>query len=69
MYIDISIYAAVSNGKRKPRRFSLIRLPFAHLANGSLSFVRLFRRTNGSYPFANGLNGQNRTCQSMGRVQ
>ncbi len=35
---------AVSNGKRKPRRFSLIRLPFVN-------------RTNGSYPFANGLNG------------
>jgi hypothetical protein len=28
-----------SNGKRKPRRFSLIHLPFAHCANGSLSFV------------------------------
>ncbi len=29
------------NGKRKPRRFSLIRSLFAHRANGSLSFVRL----------------------------
>jgi hypothetical protein len=27
-----------SNGKRKPRRFSLIRLPFAYRANGSSSF-------------------------------
>ncbi len=34
------------NGKRKPRRFSLIHLSFAHRANGSLS----------SYPFANGQN-------------
>ncbi len=37
------------NGKRKPRRFSLIHLPFAHRANGSLS----------SYPFANWLNALN----------
>ncbi len=29
------------NGKRKPKRFSLIRLPSAHPANGSLFFVRL----------------------------
>jgi hypothetical protein len=52
IYAAISIYiftkngttymdAAVSNGngKRKPRRFSLIRLPFPHRANGSLSFL------------------------------
>jgi hypothetical protein len=32
-----------SNGKR-PRRFFLIRLPFAHRANGSLSFVRLLTK-------------------------
>jgi hypothetical protein len=31
-------------GKRKPRRFSLFRLPFAHRVNGSLSFVRLFTK-------------------------
>jgi hypothetical protein len=30
-----------SNGKQKPRRFSLTRLPFAHRANGSLLFVHL----------------------------
>jgi hypothetical protein len=30
--------------KRKPRLFSLIRLPFAHRANGSLPFVRLLMR-------------------------
>jgi hypothetical protein len=28
--------------KQKLRRFSLNSLPFAHRANGSLSFVRLF---------------------------
>jgi hypothetical protein len=33
-----------SNGKWKPRQFFLIRLPFAHRANGSLSFVRLLTK-------------------------
>ncbi len=33
-----------SNGKRKPRQFSLIRLPFAHRANGSSSFVCLLTK-------------------------
>ncbi len=44
IYISISVYifTAVSNRKWKPRRFSLIRLPFAHRATGSLSLVRLF---------------------------
>jgi hypothetical protein len=37
------------NGKRKTRRFSLIRLPLTH-------------RENGSYPFANGLNGLAHLC-------
>jgi hypothetical protein len=37
VYICIYIYAAISNEKLKPRRFSLIRLPFAHSANESLS--------------------------------
>jgi hypothetical protein len=32
------------NGKRKPRQFFLIRLPFAHHANGSVSFIRLFTK-------------------------
>jgi hypothetical protein len=35
------MYNAIANGKRKPSRFPFIRLPFAHRANGSLSFVRL----------------------------
>jgi hypothetical protein len=46
------LYADVSNGKQKPVRFSLIsllfsyriRLPFAHCAYGSLSFVRLLMK-------------------------
>jgi hypothetical protein len=33
-----------SNEKQKNRRFSLIRLSFAHLANGSLLFVRLLTK-------------------------
>jgi hypothetical protein len=46
------------HGKLKPWRLSLIRLPFAHRANGSLSFVRLLtEETSRSYPFANPLNG------------
>jgi hypothetical protein len=48
------------NGKRMPRRFPFIRLPFAHHANGSLPFVRLCdKETNGKYPFANELNRLN----------
>jgi hypothetical protein len=47
--IDVEIrqehgHNQTGNGKRKPRRFSLIRLPFCHLVNGSLSFVRLLTR-------------------------
>ncbi len=34
----------MENEKRKPRQLSLIRLLFAHCANGSLSFVRLFTK-------------------------
>jgi hypothetical protein len=40
-FLNFYLYAAVSNGKWKHRQFSVIRLPFAHRANGSLSFVRL----------------------------
>jgi hypothetical protein len=35
-----------SKGKRTPRRFSLIRLPFAHCANRSFSFVRFLITKN-----------------------
>jgi hypothetical protein len=34
----------MKNGKQKPRRFSLIRSPFARRANGSSSFVSLFTK-------------------------
>jgi hypothetical protein len=41
------------NRKRRTSLFSLIRLPFTHLSNGSLSFARvLTKKKNGSYPFA-----------------
>jgi hypothetical protein len=47
-----------SNGKWKPRRFFLIRLPVAHCAIESLSFYPFVEKeTNESYPFANRLNG------------
>jgi hypothetical protein len=63
MTISIAVYMLpfqMENGKRNPRRFSLIRLPF-FCANGSLSFVHLFidKERNGSCPFANRLNGHN----------
>jgi hypothetical protein len=47
IYIFISIYVHITTlyicccFKRKPRRFSLMYLPFSHHVNGSLSFVRL----------------------------
>jgi hypothetical protein len=50
-----------SNGKRKTRRFSLICLLFSHLV--ICPFVD--RETNGSYPFANGVNRLNGTYLSM----
>ncbi len=37
-------YMETSNGKGKPRKFSLILLPFSHRANGSLSFVSLLTK-------------------------
>ncbi len=52
----INIYNAISNGKRKPMRLftvcsswkrKFVICPFVH------------EETNRSYPFANGLNGQN----------
>jgi hypothetical protein len=55
------INAAVSNGNLKPSRFLLNLFTFcsiAHYPNGSLSFVLIVdEETNGSCPFANGLNG------------
>ncbi len=43
------------NGKQKPRRFSLIRLTFAYHANGSYPFANRLNGFNG----LNGLNGVN----------
>ncbi len=54
-----------SHGKPKPRQFSLIYILFAHHANGILLFVRLLRKNNGSYPFANRLNGLNRLAHLL----
>jgi hypothetical protein len=42
IYKYIYIYAAISNGKQKPRQFSLTSLLFAHHANGNVLFVCLF---------------------------
>ncbi len=39
-----TFYKKKSNGKRKPRQFSLTRLRFFHCANRSLSFVRLLTK-------------------------
>ncbi len=62
IYIYIYIYMCI-------RRFSLIRLPFAHCANSKFSFVRLFTiKTNRNYPFANELNGIAHLCWYVGRV-
>ncbi len=44
LYRYVHIYAAVSNGKRKPRRLYSIHLPFAHCANGTSSFFHLFTK-------------------------
>jgi hypothetical protein len=57
------------NGKRKPRRFFSIRLPFAHRANGSLSFVLLCEETKRKLPVCkrtyilNVLNGLAHLCR------
>jgi hypothetical protein len=45
-----------SNGKRKPSRFSLICLPFAHRANGSLLFVSLLAKKQTEVICLYGLN-------------
>jgi hypothetical protein len=47
-----------SNGKRKPRRFSLIHLPLVDRSCKRKFVVCPFveEEINGSYPFANGLN-------------
>jgi hypothetical protein len=59
-----SMDMVTSNRKRKPRQFSLTRLPFSFCANGSLLFVCPFvdKETNVSYPSANGLNELAHLC-------
>jgi hypothetical protein len=66
IYIYIYLYLLLfqkKNGKRKPKRFSFIRLPFAHRTNGSL-FCPFVYKTKRKLccPFANGLNGLARLC-------
>jgi hypothetical protein len=57
LYLYLYLYAPVSNGKgkRKPRQFSLIRLPFAHRAIGSYPISKRAKRTKRT----------KRTCSSM----
>jgi hypothetical protein len=58
VYIYTYVYAAVSNRKRKPRRFSLIyRLLIVQMDVRCLSFVD--KETKGNYLFGNGLNRLN----------
>ncbi len=49
-----------SKWKTEAQGYSLIRLPFRHREKGILPFVD--EETNGSYPFANGLNGLAHLC-------
>jgi hypothetical protein len=44
MYIYAAVLRKKSNEKQKPRRFSLICLPFAHQENRSLLFVSLLTK-------------------------
>jgi hypothetical protein len=47
----------MENGKKKHRQFSLIHLLFAHCETEVCRLLFVDKETNGSYPFANGLNG------------
>jgi hypothetical protein len=57
------IFAAVSNRKRKPRRFSLICLLFAHLQTEVCRFSICLRRKKLKLSF---YKQTKRTCSSMG---
>ncbi len=46
--------------KRKTEAQAIFLNPFAHHANGSLTFDRLLTKKQTKFTFANGLNGQNR---------
>jgi hypothetical protein len=61
-FIYICIYTAVSNGKRKHRRFSLIHLPFVHRIIRSLSFVHLLTKNKRKLSIC---KRTKRTCSSM----
>ncbi len=62
-YINIQIYISC-HLKTEAQAIFQIRLPFAHRGNGRLSFFRLLttQKINGSYPFANVLNGLAHRC-------
>ncbi len=62
-YVRYMLAYQTENGKRKPTRFSLIRLPSAHRANIVCPFVD--EGKNGSYPLANGLNGLDHLCLNV----
>ncbi len=64
IYIYINMFSFQSeNRKRKPRRFSPICLPFAHRAMKVCCLSVVYEETNGSYPFANRLNGLALQCK------
>jgi hypothetical protein len=50
LYLYLYSHVAILNGKWKPRRFSLIRFPFAHRANGGLICPFVDEEANRSYP-------------------
>ncbi len=67
-YIYIYIYDNVSNGKMengRPGDFSLILLPFAHCANGSLSFVHLLKKKQTEVIRCKRTKRTKRTCPYM----
>ncbi len=59
------VFMCVCENGRQKRRFSLIHLPFAHCANGSLSFVRLLTKKQWKLSVCKGtkwLNGLAHLC-------
>ncbi len=59
------IYAAVSKEKLKPRRFSLIRLLFAHHANRSCHLAVCLRRNKQKSSVCKQTKQTEQTCLSM----
>ncbi len=59
LYLYLYLYAAVSNRKGKPRRFSLIRSRCSSCKRKFVVCPFVDKEANGSYPFANGPNGEN----------